>query len=92
MYHDIVNLYGWAVTQNLPLRDFQYDEKNSSQNESVIFSDAQETSLRQFWLNEMLVSSNYDHTYGPKYVDNVLKLGNRNFDISEKNAEMVIGK
>lgn len=66
------------------------DELDSSQ--SDLFSDAQNNSLREFWLNEMIVSPLYDSTYGPKYVDGELKWGDKKFDISNEQSKIITGE
>lgn len=37
MYYDIVNLYGWAMTQRLPLRDFHFVEHKGLLNDLGLF-------------------------------------------------------
>lgn len=64
----------------------------SPKDESSNFADARELSVREYWLNEMIVSKNYDSTFGPKYIENKLKLGNQPFDIRETDSAIVIGE
>ena len=84
---------------NLSKNDNSFEEETtneanetiSPQDESENFSDAQELSLREFWLKEMIVSKNYDTTYGPKLINDQLKLGNQDFDIRASDSAIVIG-
>lgn len=68
------------------------DESGSPENDSFLFTDAQEESLKDYWLNQMIVSPNYDSTYGPKYDPHNLIWGNQSFDIRNEDSQIISGE